>query len=162
MLEPSQICSFKQKEGFQGRELMVQVQGTFSAGAFTVRKGSRVPFPCREESQRQHVQDQPIPPDAVSPCPQVTCAGDHLQTGCRAPRLVWAEGCSPGQGGPGLSSHGRAKCFLWVCDACSSRRPAEEVGPLATCLVPAFPLSRFSLAVGQQGNSFISSPKAWR
>lgn len=54
---------------------MVQVQGTFSVGAFTVRKGSKVLFPCREESWRKHAWDEPISPGAISPCPQVTRAG---------------------------------------------------------------------------------------
>lgn len=156
MLKPSQIYSFKQKEGFQGRELMVQVQGTFSTGAFTVRKGSKVLFLCKEETQKEHAQNQLIPPGAVSPCPQVTCEGDLLRRGCKEPRVLWAEGRSPRHDSPGLSSRGKAKHFLWLCNACSSHRPPEEAGPLVACLVPAFPRSRSSWQWDSKGTPSLA------
>lgn len=87
-------------------------------------------------------------------CSQVACVGSP-EAG-----LDW--GMSPSQGGPGLPSCAKAAFFLWLCKTCSPRRPPEGAEPLVACLVLAFPFPPIFLAAGQQGNSFISSPMAWR
>lgn len=86
----------------------------------------------------------------MSSCPQVTHVGDLLWRGCKLPRLVWAEGYSPRQSGPGLFSCGK-KSVPFGCIMCVLLH-AHLLKRLGLSLPPLFLPSR-SLVFSWQTDS---------